>query len=128
MPLLLEETNKVLLCNAYSVKIPPWRSKEIKTDVAFQLEPGVEGHIKAHWEGDLAPYGNQYVKVSKTRITSTCVGPIIIMAMNKGEQTFHISRGEVIAEVSLYQQYKPKRVKGALVQKCKNMFKQAQTC
>ena len=128
VPLLLEETNKVLLYNAYPVKIPPWRSKEMKTDVAFRLEPGVEGHIEAHWEGDLAPYGNRYVKVSKTRITSTCVGPVIITAMNKGEQTFHISCGEVIAEVSLYQQYKPKHVKGALVQKRKNMFKQAQMC
>ena len=42
-PLLLEETNKVLLYNAYPVKIPPRRSKEMKTDVAFQLEPGIEG-------------------------------------------------------------------------------------
>ena len=58
MPLLLEETNKVLLYNAYPVKIPPQQFKEMKTDVAFQLEPGIEGHIEAHWEGDLAPYGN----------------------------------------------------------------------
>ena len=43
--------------------------------------------------------------------------------MNKGELTFHISHGEVIAEVSLYQQYKPKRVKGLLLQRRKNMFK-----
>ena len=123
VPLLLEETNKVLLYSAYPVKIPPQRSKEMKTDVAFQLEPGIEGHIEAHWEGDLAPYGNQYVKVSKIRINSTCVQPIIITAMNKGELTFHISCGEVIAEVSLYQQYKPKCVKGLLLQRRKNMFK-----
>ena len=58
MPLLLEGMNKVLLYSTYPVKIPPWRSKEMKTDVAFQLEPEIEGHIEAHWEGDLAPYGN----------------------------------------------------------------------
>ena len=58
VPLLLEGTNKVLLYSAYPVKILPRRSKEMKTDVAFQLEPGIEGHIEAHWEGDLAPYGN----------------------------------------------------------------------
>ena len=95
----------------------------MKTDVTFQLEPGIEGHIEAHWEGDLAPYGNRYVKVSKIRINSTCVQPIIITAMNKGELTFHISCGEVIAEVSLYQQYKPKSVKGLLLRRRKNMFK-----
>ena len=43
--------------------------------------------------------------------------------MNKGELTFHISRGEVIAEVSLYQQYKPKHVKELLLRRHKNMFK-----
>ena len=52
VPLLLEEMNKVLLYSAYPVKIPPRQSKEMKTDVAFQLEPGIEGHIEAHWEGD----------------------------------------------------------------------------
>ena len=74
----------------------------------------MEGHIEAHWEGDLAPYGNRYVKVSKTRIYSTCVDPIIITAINKGELPFHISRGEVIAEVLLYQQHKPKCIKCVL--------------
>ena len=103
VPLLLEKTNKVLLYNAYPAQIAPHRSKELKTDIAFQLQAGVEGHIKAHWEGDLAPYGNRYVKVSKTRIYSTCVDPIIITAINKGELPFHISRGDVIAEVLLYQ-------------------------
>ena len=91
VPLLLEKTNKVLLYNAYPAWIAPRRSKELKTDTAFQLQAGVEGHIEAHWEGDLAPYGNCYVKVSKTRIYSTCVDPIIIIAINKGELPFHIS-------------------------------------